>query len=199
MMAMRGLRILSLAGMLWAALGVTPAWSKAPEDYFHGASHKFVGGRLQEASVQAEEGLRLFPDDAALKGLVAHLRSLKDQKKKDQGSQGSSGGDQGKEDQQKKDDAEGGDKDQEKDKQEAKQDEQKEQDKGKEGQDQGQDEADSKDGKDSTGEAMAPVKPGEMSKEDAERLLNSIQDDEKKEHRQMQRRYRKKVEVDQDW
>lgn len=199
MMSMRPLRIPTPAVLVWLALAALTAWSKGPADYFHGASHKFVGGRLQEASVQVEEGLRSFPDDPALKGLAAHLRSLKDQKKQDQGTQGSSGGDQGKEDQQKKDDAEGEDKDKQKDQQEAKQDEQKEEEKGKEGQDQGREDADSKDGKDSTGEAMAPVKPGEMSKEDAERLLNSIQDDEKKEHRQMQRRYRKKVEVDQDW
>jgi hypothetical protein len=38
-----------------------------------------------------------------------------------------------------------------------------------------------------------------MSKEDAERLLNSIQDDEKREHRNMQRRHRDKVHVEQDW
>ena len=199
MMTLRRLRYLSLALFLTATLGTTSAWSKAAEDYFHGAAYKFVAGRMQEASVDVEEGLRLYPNDPALKGLANHLRNLKDQKKKDQGSQGSSGGDQGKEDQQKKDDSQGGDKDQDKDKPEPKADPEKKDDKGKEGQDKAQNEPDSKDGKDSSGEAMAPVKPGEMSKEDAERLLNSIQDDEKKEHRQMQRRYRKKVEVEQDW
>lgn len=175
-----------------------PALAKGAPDYYHGSAHKFVAGRHQEALVQAEEGLSRFPNDEALKGLVAHLRKLKDQQKKDQGSQGSSQGDEGKQQEDKQDGQQGGDKDQEnkeKDKPEDEQDE-----KGKEGEDKGQgQESEGKDGQDSTGEAMAPVKPGEMSKEDAERLLNSIQDDEKKEHKQQQRRFRKKAEVEQDW
>jgi hypothetical protein len=38
-----------------------------------------------------------------------------------------------------------------------------------------------------------------MSKEEAERLLNSYQDDEKREQKDMQKRYRKRVEAEQDW
>ena len=38
-----------------------------------------------------------------------------------------------------------------------------------------------------------------MSKEEAERLLNSYQDDEKREQKNMQKRYRKPVEVEEDW
>ena len=170
------------------------------QDYFHGSAYKFIAGRQQEALIEAEEGLSRFPDDAALKTLVSHLRKLKDQKQKDQGSQGSSQGDKGddKQDQKKDDSQGGGDKDQEKQDQQQPEPEDKD---GKDGEKEPQDggESDKQDGKDSSGQAMAPVKPGEMSKEDAERLLNSIQDDEKKEHRQQQKRYRKRPEVEQDW
>ena len=38
-----------------------------------------------------------------------------------------------------------------------------------------------------------------MSKEEAERLLNSYQDDEKREQKDMQKRYRKRVEIEEDW
>jgi hypothetical protein len=38
-----------------------------------------------------------------------------------------------------------------------------------------------------------------MSKEEAERLLNSYQDDEKREQKNLQKRYKKPVEVEEDW
>lgn len=202
------MRAFRLRGVLPALLllaigpGSADAAARGADEYFHGSAHKFVAGRLQEAAIEAEEGLRKFPDDAALKGLAAHLRRLKDQQKKDQGDQGSSQGDQGDKQQDRKDDqkAEGGEKGGEAEKKEERKDPGEDDRKGPEGQDTAQaGEAGDKEGKDSTGEAMAPVKPGEMSREDAERLLNSVQDDEKKEHRQMQRRHRKKVEVEQDW
>jgi hypothetical protein len=192
------LRVLLLAIALGATL---PAAAKEAADYFHGAAYKFVTGRHQEASVEAEDGLRQFPGDAKLKALADHIRRMKNQQRQDQGSQGQGKSDQGKDDK----DQEGKQGDQGQDDKQDQKDPQKDQkqgpedDKGKDGQDAPRPESDDKGGKDSTGEAMAPVKPGEMSKEDAERLLNSIQDDEKKEHKQQQRRYRKKIEVEQDW
>jgi hypothetical protein len=187
---------------LLLSLAAGTASAKGAADWFHGSSHKYVAGRHQEALVQAEEGLRLFPGDPALKTLVAHLRRLKDQQRQDQGSQGSSGGDQGKDEKDKQDkqagDRGGGEGEQEKKDQEGKQGEDEGQGKEDGRQDPGEESRDPQGG-DSAGQARAPVKPGEMSKEDAERLLNSIQDDEKKEHRQQQKRWRKRPEVEQDW
>lgn len=213
------LRIAFLA----VCLAAGPAAAKSVEDYLHGGAARYVQGRLQEASVEVEEGLRKFPDDPRLKALAAQLKSMKDQQKQDQGQGEGQGGqgsqqkqdqkdssqnpqgqgkdqDKQKQDRQKQDPQQ---KDQGKDKQgeDGKQDQEKEKEKEKEkgsGQD-GQPQEKSGEQGDSTGQGAAPVPPGEMSKEDAERLLNSYQDDEKREQKNMQKRYRKPVEVEEDW
>jgi hypothetical protein len=220
MSALRNLMlILGLAAGLAAAKGV--------EDYVHGGAALYIQGRLQEASVEVEEGLRKFPGDARLKALAAQLKAMKDQQKQDQGGGEGQGGqgsqdkkdqkdssqnqkgqgkDQDKRDQQKdqgkdpqkrdqdKDKDKGGDKDKQKDEEKAK-------DKGKDQGGQDGEPPQEKPGQegDSTGKGAAPVPPGQMSKEEAERLLNSYQDDEKREQKNMQRRYRKQAEVEEDW
>ena len=200
------LRILAI-GILVAA---GSAAAKSAEDYLHHAASKYIQGRLQEAGVEVEEGLRQYPNDPRLKALAGQLKQMKDQQKQDQGGSNSQGGDGSKEkDKQEKaqnQDGEGKQQDQkekeeqekEKQKQEA---EQKEKDKGKEGQ--GKEQPQPEKGKegDSTGGANGaePVKPGQMSKEEAERLLNSYQDDEKREQKNIQKRFKKPVEVEEDW
>jgi single-stranded DNA-binding protein len=179
--------ILCTFGSIWAAV-------RAPADYLHGGASKYIQGRLQEASVEVDEGLSLYPNDPKLKALAGQLKSLKDQKKQDQSSGGSQSGDDSNPKEDKKDSSSQDDsqkKDQEKKDQEK--DQAKDQDKGKE-----KEQEDQKKG-DSTGQEAAPVKPGELSKEEAERLLNSYQDDEKREHQEMQRRQKRPVGVEKDW
>ncbi|HKP97498.1 MAG TPA: hypothetical protein VJ385_17265 [Fibrobacteria bacterium] len=199
------LRPVSAAAFLAVALtGLSAA--KSVDDYLHGGAAKYIQGRLQEAGVEVEEGLRRYPNDSRLKALAAQLKNMKDQQKKDQGGQSSQGGDENKDKQDKKDSSGQGDRDGKKDRQ----DKEKEKEKEQEGKDQekdkgGQDENDQKpepeEGKegDSSGREAAPAKPGQMSKEEAERLLNSYQDDEKREQKQMQKRNRRPVEVEEDW
>jgi Ca-activated chloride channel family protein len=219
--------------ILGLAAGLAPAGQlkRGVEDYVHGGAALYIQGRLQEASVEVEEGLRKFPGDARLKALEAQLKAMKDQQKKDQGggegqggqgsqdkkdqkdsgqNQNGQGKDQDKQDQQKQDqDKDQQKKDQDKDKQgggkdkEKEKDQDKDQDKDK-GKDQGGQDGQPPQEKpgqegDSTGKGAAPVPPGQMSKEEAERLLNSYQDDEKREQKNMQRRYRKQAEVEEDW
>jgi Ca-activated chloride channel homolog len=196
--------LLSLAAVIHAA--------KSVEDYVHGTAAKYIQGRLQEAGVEVEEGLRQYPNDARLKALAGQLKKMKDQQKKDQGGQDSQGGDQNKDKQDKPDSSGQGkqdgkkddkDKQDKKDEEKAKEEEgkDKEQEKGKGDQDEQAQKPKPEEGKegDSSGQAAAPAKPGEMSKEEAERLLNSYQDDEKREQKEMQKRYRKRVEVEEDW
>ena len=205
-----------LLALAVAFLGAAAA-AKSVDDYLHGGAAKYIQGRLQEAGVEVEEGLRRYPDDSRLKALAGQLKNMKDQQKKDQQGQSSQGGEENKDKQNKQDSSGQGDgkqdpkeKDQkdkdQKDKEKEKGKEQEGKDKEKDkGEGQGQDPQDQKpqpqDGKegDSTGQAAAPAKPGQMSKEEAERLLNSYQDDEKREHQQMQHRQRKKVDVEEDW
>lgn len=220
---------MSALRMMLMAIGLAANLSaaKSAEDYLHGGASRYIQGRLQEASVEVEEGLRKFPGDARLKALAAQLKAMKDQQKQDQGGGEGQGGEGSQQKQDQKDSSRNQqDQGKDKDKQDQKQDQQKQdagkdpdkdkQDGGKDkdkGQDkdQGKDEEQpkGKDGQppkdepgkdgDTTGQGAAPAPPGQMSKEDAERLLNSYQDDEKREQKNLQRRYRKQMEVEEDW
>jgi len=200
--AMLLLLALAAGGSVWAA-------GRSAEDFLHDGAGKYIQGRLQEATVEVEEGLSHFPKDSRLKSLADQLKKMQDQKKKDQGGSGCQGGENPNQKQDKKDSSSQGsqskkdqdqkdkDKQKEKDKEQQAKDEKKDKDEGKQGQ-QDKDKED-KDKGDSSGQAAAPAKPGQMSKDEAERLLNSYQDDEKREHEQMHRRQRKPVEVEKDW
>ncbi|MDB5103032.1 MAG: hypothetical protein JWP91_721 [Fibrobacteres bacterium] len=205
---MRSLQALILASLLIPAAIA----AKSADEYTHGAAGKYIQGRLQEAGVEVEEGLHHFPDDARLKALAGQLKTMKDQQKKDQGSQDSPGGDQNKDKQDKQDSTGKGNKDgkqdqkdkdlqKEKEKEQEAKDKEKEKDKGKDGKDQEGQKPQPEEAKqgDSSGQAAAPAKPGQMSKEEAERLLNSYQDDEKREQKNMQKRNRRPIEVEEDW
>ncbi len=203
-------------GTIWSA-------EKSAMDYLHSASAKYVQSRIQEASIEVEEGLAKYPQDPKLKVLVDQLKKLKDQKKKDQGGSGSGEPNPDQDKDQKKDqkdssgqnsdskkgqDQKDNEKDKEKDKAKSKEEDQKKKDEEKKEQekkdqaaaaDSAQNQKNAEKNGDSSGQAAAPVKPGQMSKEEAERLLNSYQDDEKREHQQMQKRNSKPVEVEKDW
>ena len=80
----------SLSRLVFAlalVIGIGALWGsdRTAEDYLHGGGAKYIQGRIQEASVEVDEGLRQFPHDSRLRILAAQLKSLKDQKKKDQG------------------------------------------------------------------------------------------------------------------
>ena len=191
--------------LFWLCLSVfaafRPAMAATAEDYLHGGAGKYISGRLQEASIEVEEGLRHFPQDAKLNTLASLLKQMKDQQKQDQqGGDSQKNDDQNKQKDKDKNQGKGSDQDKQKG--------DKDSDKNKD-QEQPKDENDKKDKeeqdqnskqppRDSSGKAGSPVKPGQMSKEDAERLLNSYQDDEKKDH-QRQGRPSRKVEVEEDW
>ena len=203
---------------LLLALGLSAGLvaAKGADDYLHGGASLYIQSRLQEASVEVEEGLRKFPHDTRLKALADQLKSMKDQQKQDQGGGGGQGGEGDKQKQNKQDSSQDqkgqGKQDQKQDKQKQDQ-QQKDQDKDKQGGDKDKDKDKDQNGQannpppqaqpgkegDSTGKGAAPVPPGQMSKEEAERLLNSYQDDEKREQKNMQRRSRKPVEVEEDW
>ncbi len=196
---------LLLVGNIWAS-------EKSVDDYLHGAAAKYIQGRMQEASIDVEEAIRKYPNDARLKALANQLKQMKDQQKKDQGGSSSQGGEKNKNQEDKKDSSSQKDsqdkkdqqkqknqkKDQDKDKGQNKDKDKKPDDQKKNGNQEPQ-QPEPKDTDKDEGQKAAPAKPGEMSKEDAERLLNSYQDDEKREHQNMQHRQRKPVSVEKDW
>ncbi len=186
--------------LLLFAIGLASA-KKSAEDYFHGAAYKYIAGRHQEAVVEVEEGLRTFPGDAHLQALDGLLKQMKDQQRQDQNQGGGQNDDKkdqkNDKNQHKKNEGQKKDaNDQKQNPDKAPQDSSKkdEQNKPEKGSGEKRDSAD----RDSSEGKNAPRKPGQMSKEEAERLLNSFADEEKKEQRDRQRTG-KRAEVEQDW
>ena len=183
------------AVLFWAAL--SPAFGKSADDYFHNGAYKYVAGKQQEALVEVEEGLGQYPDDKKLQRLDAQLRKMKDQQNPNQNKDGK--GDDKKKDPNGKNKPDP--KDQNKDKKDGDKkpdDKRDKQDKDKkDGQPPDPKEGDNKDKQGKNPDGAPP--PGQMSEDEAKRLLNSFADDEKKEQRERQKLLRKKMESDQDW
>jgi Ca-activated chloride channel homolog len=193
------------------------AWSNQPEaknasDHFAEAAALYVQGRLQEAGNAVASGLRENPGDPKLASLDNLLKQLKDQQRQDQNSQG---GGQGESDPKQQEDNKDSDKkndsSQQDDKQQNKEQDQDQQagkdqekkDKPEDKQDQAasqQPDQDKKDqeARDSAQAAAEQPKPGQMSKDDAERLLNSFDQDEKQSQRERQAPKRRVI-VEEDW
>jgi hypothetical protein len=189
---MSAARLLARFAPILLAAGLFPAFGKSAEDYFHAGSYKYVAGKIQDARVEVEEGLRHYPNDPRLRGLAGQLQDPKDPKKNPPGGQG-----QGKDKDSKgqnKSDPKQQEKDKDKDGGKKPEDEKK-----KDGQPpeprEGNGDKNPEKGKNPLG---APP-PGQMSEEEAKRLLNSFADDEKKEQRERQKRLRERMETDQDW
>ena len=185
--------MIARALLLILCAGFGASFAKNAEDYFHDASYKYVEGKRQDARLEVEEGLRRFPDDARLRSLAGQLKDLDDKQKPPSGGDGQDKNkDKDKKDKDpKKDPGKNGDKDQDK------------KDPGKDKGDQKEpprdnpSDRDGKDGKD--GKTPPGGRPGEMNKEEAQRLLNSFAEDEKKEQRERQKLMLKRLETEQDW
>lgn len=175
-----------LAALLAAAL---PVPAKSAEDYYHGAAYRYVEGKIQEAATEADEGLRLHPDDAKLRALAEQIRKMQDQQK------GNSGNDKNPNDSKNgKNPGKG------------------QNDPGKKGDDKknpGDPNQPGREKPDNPGNAKQPPpgsnqnedrpQPGKMSQQEAERLLNSFADDEKKEQAERRRVLRARSGTEQDW
>jgi len=181
------------------AAGATPAPAKSADDYFHGAAHLYVAGKIQEASVEAEEGLRQNPGDEKLRALADQLRKMKDQQRGNQGQNGRNNkndkndkdgqdknnpdGDEG-QDQDKNRKGENGDK--QSDRPDDKKNDPRKPDEGD------RDQQGGRDGKQG-------AQPPKMTEAEARRLLNSFADDEKKEQAERRKVIRARGGTEQDW
>jgi hypothetical protein len=167
-------RMLSL--LLFATL--LPTHAQSPDDHFHGSSALFVEGKIQEASVEAEEGLRRHPGDPKLRTLAEHLRKMKDEQRGRQDGSRESG--DGSENKEKGDPGE-----------QPEDDKSREREPPRDGDDGGE-------GDEKRDERPAP-RPGEMSEEEARRWLDSFADDEKKEQAERRKGVRQRAGMEQTW
>jgi Ca-activated chloride channel homolog len=196
----RGLVRIFALSLILCAIASLPAHAKSAEDYYHGAAYQYIAGKIQEASVEAEEGLRLHPGDAKLRALAEQLRKMKDQQR------GNSGKGDGKGDN--KDKQDGKDAKDQKDPGDPKDknDPEKKGDGDKDGKDDkntppkpGENDRDDEAGDKGDRDGERQPRPGQMSEEEAKRLLNSFADDEKKEQAERRRVIRQRAGTEQDW
>jgi Ca-activated chloride channel family protein len=181
------------------ALAFQPAQAKSADDYFHGASSLYVAGKIQEASVEAEDGLRLNPGDAKLRMLAEHLRKMKDNQRPDK-NKGDGKDNKDQKDPKNPDDSKDPNKNpKNSDKQDPnKKGDGKEDDKDKQPPKPGDENGKDKDDKNKGDGKQAP-QPNRMSEEEAKRLLNSFADDEKKEQAERRKAVRQRAGTEQDW
>jgi Ca-activated chloride channel family protein len=188
-----GLATAAAVGMAGAAV------AKSAEDYYHGAAYKYIAERHQEASAEVEEGLRAHPDDARLQNLASLLREMKDQQRQDQNQSGEGGQNQPQPEEQRPDSQNKGEgeKDaQDREKEDPGQNPEQEE---KPQDSQTPDRPDSARAESGDSAAEPPPRPGQMSREEAERLLNSFADEEQKEQRERRMPRGRRPAVETDW
>lgn len=193
----------SFIGVCFILILAQHAWAKNPTDYLHSASNLYIDGRIQEAKIELEDGLKQYPSDPQLTALANHLAQIKPPPPKDGQGQGGEGD---KSDQDKKDQGKDSTKsDQNKDDKQNQ--DKKEQDK-KKGEEQKQKEAQENpadkdknpaDTSAQNGGEAPPPKPGELSPEEAKRLLKSFENDEKNEIERNRKQSSGQGRPAQDW
>jgi Ca-activated chloride channel family protein len=180
---------------LWlAAFGLLFAWQKvgaqlAPaDDFFNSGAQFYISNNVPAALERVEGGLKAYPDDEKLKKLEQLLKQQQQQQQQNQQQQNqqnqqqqSKNDQQKKSDEQKKQDQQ--QQNQQQNPQQQKQDQQNQADQKKaeeqKQQEQKQDSGDkSKDEKQAQQQQGQPVKPGEMTPEEAKHLLDAQKDNE---------------------
>jgi len=179
----------SLILLMMLAAGTWCATSRSADAYFRDAAYEYIAGRMPTATQTCEEGLRQYPNDARLKNLLERIRENKEEQKnkcdnpQDGGDQGDSKKNDNKDD--KKSDGKDGEKDDQKndqndDKKDGQKDEQKQDSNGQSSDSrsdkspEGQQGASSAGGASSAAAAPQPLRPGELSKDQAEQLLRDF-------------------------
>ncbi|NNF57079.1 MAG: hypothetical protein HKN04_02455 [Rhodothermaceae bacterium] len=204
------------------ALGVQ---AQTAVDYYHGAARLYIEGANAQAEQVALQGLALAPDDARLQALLDRIRE-QEQQQSGQGEQqnqddnenqqrGEEGeaSDEGEQsgDQQQPQDGEQGQQDQPQDDQSAASDRPEEEQAEPEASQSGQPQdgereeelppdAQQRPGEgEETPEQMMSVEPGQMTQEEAERILSAVGANEGALLRQVQRRPGRGRRVEKDW
>ena len=172
-MTLRPLISLSLLLFAWSKAGAQLA---PADDFFHGGAQLYISNNIPQAKEVVGQGRKLYPEDEKLKKLEALLNQQQQQNQQDK-SQSQQSQDQKKSEQQKPEDQKKQDQKNSQDQQKSdeqkkneaeqkKDEEQKKAEQEKKPADQPKDDSqEKKDGQ--------PVKPGEMTPEEAKRLLDA--------------------------
>ncbi|MEY4918660.1 MAG: hypothetical protein RL616_2573 [Verrucomicrobiota bacterium] len=156
--------LVSLSLLLCAAQNLR-AQLAPPDDFFHGGARLYISNNIAGAKEIVRQGRKLYPEDAPLKKLEELLNQQNQQQQQDQSQQQKS--DEQK-DQQQQNQQQKNPEDQKKQDEQSKADEQKAKEQPKP--DEQKKDGDQTDKKEAEAQ---PVKPGEMTPEEAKRLLDA--------------------------
>lgn len=154
------------------------------EDVFHFAGNLYINGNNKGAKAEVERGLSMYPSDPKLLALKEKIKEEEQKQQEQEKQQQDKEQDQKDQDQQKEGEEEKQNKDQqEQDKQE------------QQGQDQENDQEEKQEGE------PQEVPVGEISKEDAERLLKALEEEEKAVLEKLEKEKAKgrKVPAEKEW
>jgi Ca-activated chloride channel family protein len=168
------MRLRLLISISLLALALQKVCAQSADDFFHGGAQAYLTNNTEFAKDQVAKGLKLYPDDIKLKKLDELLKQQQQQQQNQQNQQNQEQQQQQqKQDQQKqsqsKQDQQKQKSEEQKQKEEQKKQEQQKQPQPKPGQDKQDEKPQPKD---------QPGKPGQMTPEEAKRLLDAQKGDE---------------------
>ncbi len=207
---------LLIAVAVFALLGpvlTLAAEAQSVQDYFHAGAKGFIGNQLNEARTAVESGLSLAPDDSDLLSLKELIEKAKEeQQKQEQEQQQNQDQQQEQEGEEQEDQQDQGDQEQQQDSgeqseeqnQEQQEQENQQQQEGDEQSDEeqqgGEQESDSENqGQGQSAPESAEIDPDALSREEAERILQALENEEGQLLRQVQRMKVRARRVDKDW
>ncbi len=172
--------------LMTLALSSGITWAKTADDYYHSAAAMYIEGRQQQAGIEVREGLSQYPGDSKLSGLEELLKNLQNQEQQDNQQQQEKNQDEQKE-QENQDDQKDEEQKQNQDQQEQ---EEKEQNEQNDTENEPQDSA-------AANQSEAEEVPeGEMSEDDAKRLLDAYKEDEKDDQKKIHSKKQRKTATD---
>lgn len=198
-------RLIVLAlGLLFLMLGsltVQPAAAQSVEAHFHRGAQAYIAEDFEEAEAQVEAGLRLDPSNEKLQA----LREKLEQERQQQSGSSSDDSQQRSEpsDDQDTDDAQQGESGEE-DEEERRADQQQEEQGGSEQQEEepqggDEEEEDREESEGDIGPDYLQEDPNELSREQAERILQALRDQEEQLLNQVLRREERSRRVEKEW
>jgi|TARA_R100000388_G_scaffold95025_2_gene85730 outer membrane biosynthesis protein TonB len=153
----------NLLTLTFSILLASSAWAQSADEYFHGGAQSFINADLQTAINQVQNGLNNYPNDPKLNALMQKLQEEQEKQQQQQNQ------DQQQQQQQQNQEQQ----EQEQQEQEQENEEQQEQQEQQESEGENQEEQDPQD--------MNPedLKSQQISKEDAEKILQALAQKEK--------------------
>ena len=187
----------TLATVFFVLLAVAPVMGQSAQDFFHSGARTYVDARLPEALNYVESGLELEPDNARLRALKEKIEEELENQQQQQGDNN----EQSSEDQQNQQDNQEQNSDQEQqesdEEQESEQDQQSEEEQQQDGEPQEGEESEQE--QQNSPDQQMPPDTDQLSKEQAERILQALENEEEKLLREVQKIKGRPRRVEKDW